>query len=275
MLNTGATYVEVVTEGKCKKTKSSTLLDYYVANYPHSSRAAWEKRIIEGNVVVDDLVVTDPAYPLQNHSVLKYYRSPWSEPTVPSTIPILYQDSNIIVANKPSGTPVLPGGYFNQNTVLNILKTKLQETVMLEPIEMIAPVHRLGRGTSGILLISCTKASSRVLSKAFVERQIEKHYLAILSGIPTWDQKKCKYRYRKGLFGSFTEYETIQLSLGSSRAWKAFTFFLHNSEKISSQGSDIMFSTNPNRQATSDPYSLSILWLSTLSRSSLCCWWWC
>eukprot|EP01126_Amoeba_proteus_P026891 TRINITY_DN2661_c0_g1_i7.p1 TRINITY_DN2661_c0_g1~~TRINITY_DN2661_c0_g1_i7.p1 ORF type:complete len:227 (+),score=18.44 TRINITY_DN2661_c0_g1_i7:504-1184(+) len=60
---------------------------------------------------------------------------------------------------------------------------------MLEPIEMIAPVHRLGRGTSGILLISCTKASSRVLSKAFVERQIEKHYLAILSGIPTWDQK--------------------------------------------------------------------------------------
>lgn len=53
-----------------------------------------------------------------------------------------------MVVSKPGEVPVLPGGFFYSNTIISILKEKYQG------MEVIAPVHRLGRGTTGALIIS-------------------------------------------------------------------------------------------------------------------------
>jgi len=86
------------------------------------------------------------------------------------------------LVNKPAMIPVLPGGCFYENTVLLRLKKFDAED------HMNAPVHRLGRGTSGALLIARSKIACSQLGNAFQTKQVKKIYLALLKGIVKEDK---------------------------------------------------------------------------------------
>jgi len=93
----------------------------------------------------------------------------------PATNWILYEDNDIVIVNKPSGLLSVPG------------KRDEHKTCVLSYLHLTHPdaliVHRLDMDTSGILLLARNKLAHRSLSIQFQERQIDKVYYALCSGI--------------------------------------------------------------------------------------------
>jgi 23S rRNA pseudouridine1911/1915/1917 synthase len=133
-----------------------TVLAYYVQQYPHSSQVEWQTRIETGQILLDQQP-TEPETRLQKGQWLTYTRPPWQEPEVPLNFEILYADSDILVVSKPSGLPVLPGGGFLEHTLLWQLQCQF-------PHETPIPIHRLGRGTSGLMVLGRSHLARRQLS---------------------------------------------------------------------------------------------------------------
>lgn len=153
-----------------------TLLEYYAQRYLHSSRQEWHDRIQAGAISIDQIPTSDPETRLYPGQVLAYHRAPWIEPDVSFEVRSLYEDSQLLVLHKPSGLPVLPGGGFLENTLWGWLRREYAAP----PV----PIHRLGRGTSGVIALAKTKLARAKLSQALRDRTIEKRYRALASGIP-------------------------------------------------------------------------------------------
>ncbi|MEM9136440.1 MAG: RluA family pseudouridine synthase [Cyanobacteria bacterium P01_F01_bin.42] len=148
-----------------------TVLEFY-CRFKHSSTETWRSRIAAGLVSLNGQRTT-PETRLGAHQKLVYHRPPWSEPRVPLELPILYQDDELWVINKPAGLPVLPGGQFLEHTVLGQLRQQF-------PDRQLAPVHRLGRGTSGLLIVACTSGGRAALSQQLRDRLMVKRYRALI-----------------------------------------------------------------------------------------------
>jgi 23S rRNA pseudouridine1911/1915/1917 synthase len=171
-LNQGWRYEEIVT----KSASGKSILDYYSDRYCHSTREEWLARIVAGDVRVNNHSVA-PDWQLITGQTLCYYRSPWQEPEVPLEFTILYEDADLWVINKPSGLPVLPGAGFLEHTVLGQLRLKIET-------ETPTPIHRLGRGTSGCLLLARSALAKSNLSQQLRDRQLEKIYRTLIGPTP-------------------------------------------------------------------------------------------
>ena len=134
-----------------------TLLAFYSQRYPHSCEQDWRDRILNGQVQVDGRS-RSPDWVLQPGQRLAYHRSPWVEPTVPLDFTILYSDDDLWVVDKPAGLPVLPGGGFVEHTLLHQLRQRY-------PHPTPVPIHRLGRGTSGLVLLGRSPLGKSALSQ--------------------------------------------------------------------------------------------------------------
>eukprot|EP00249_Psilotum_nudum_P017792 c26492_g2_i1 orf=456-1499(-) len=201
-LNDGIFYKDVVPP----EFANCTLLEYYSSRYKDSaSRHGWLWRINNGQITVDKMVVTSPNAVIRSGSILIYHRLPWKEPFAPFKLQILYEDNDILAVNKPVGLQVLPGGVFQQRTVLSQLQWRStdrdhnsrsylrsdRELSLFVP----SPVHRLGRGTSGVLLCAISQIAKSKLAADFAfdsfassrcimaKRHISKTYRALVAGI--------------------------------------------------------------------------------------------
>lgn len=157
-----------------------TLLDFYAQRYRHSSREDWRDRMAAGQITVDEqLGHADQT--LQVGQALAYHRPPWQEPDVPLDFTVLHEDEDVVAIAKPSGLPVLPGGGFLEHTLLHQLQLRYPE-------DPPSPVHRLGRGTSGVMLLARSPLAKSELSRQLREstagetapRTFEKTYRALI-----------------------------------------------------------------------------------------------
>jgi 23S rRNA pseudouridine1911/1915/1917 synthase len=171
-LNHGWHYEETVP----RSAVGQYILDYYADRYRHSSRSEWHDRIIAGDIRIDGDRVT-PTTKLKVEQRLCYSRSPWQEPDVPLQFTILYEDDDVWVIDKPSGLPVLPGAGFLEHTVLGQLRLRF-------PTETPTPIHRLGRGTSGCLLLARSALAKSHLSQQLRDRKLEKIYRTLIGLTP-------------------------------------------------------------------------------------------
>lgn len=155
VLNQGWTYQETVP----LSAAGQTVLQYYTARYRHSNQEQWREKIISGQITLNQKPVLAETI-LQSGQKLAYHRPPWKEPTVPLSYDIIYENQDILAIAKPPGLPVLPGGGFLEHTVLWQVKKDYPQN---SPV----PVHRLGRGTSGLLLLA-----KSALAKSSLSRQL-------------------------------------------------------------------------------------------------------
>jgi len=176
-MNRGWIYREQLT----LKEDGYNVLDYYTHKYSHSNRAEWQARITAGQILVNNQLASQNTI-LKANDKLAYQRSPWQEPSVPLDFTIVFEDKDLLVINKPSGLPVMPGGGFLEHTLLGQLKK-------LYPQEASVPIHRLGRGTSGLILIGRSQLAKAHLSKQMRDstnnqqtKQVSKIYLALIAG---------------------------------------------------------------------------------------------
>ncbi|CAA6654788.1 unnamed protein product [Spirodela intermedia] len=204
-LNDGLTYSDVVKS----ISPDTTLLQFYSSEYASSAPVqGWLQRIKNGQITIDGQVVTDPETTLS----AGLPRFPWEEPYASYKLEVLYEDDDVIALNKPSGLQVLPGGLFQQRTVLTQLQWQANKSTSSSCISRTlvvkdrhpVPVHRLGRGTSGILLCAKTKHAKVRLASYFADgtsavkrkfhtdaeclRKVFKLYRALVTGIIELDE---------------------------------------------------------------------------------------
>jgi RluA family pseudouridine synthase len=97
--------------------------------------------------------------------------------TVTSPIPLIFDEAGLVVVDKPSGLPVIPGGGAQPgDCVRAVLERQLGAEVWV--------VHRLDRETSGVLLFARTPELHRELCLAFEQRRVRKTYVAFTLGVP-------------------------------------------------------------------------------------------
>lgn len=172
MLNEGYRYQERLGGS----ASGMSVLDYLVERYPHSSARAWGERIAEGRVLVDGLAV-GPSRRLSPGQVLAWHRPPWVEPAAPGSFAVLYRDTDVLAVAKPRGLAAMPGGGFLERTLL-------RRVAGYDPSA--SPLHRLGRGTSGITLFARNRDARRYLTEAWQRGAVERTYLGLVRGRPSW-----------------------------------------------------------------------------------------
>jgi 23S rRNA pseudouridine1911/1915/1917 synthase len=154
-----------------------TVLEHLASRYRHSGVDAWRERIARGEVRLDQATATasDSLRPGQS---LVWRRPPWEEPPAPLAFAVLHREAQLLGVGKPRGLPTVPNGGFLTHTLLHVVRRLAPEAT---------PVHRLGRGTSGVVLFARTAEARRALALAWRQGRIEKTYRALVCGAPERD----------------------------------------------------------------------------------------
>jgi 23S rRNA pseudouridine1911/1915/1917 synthase len=111
---------------------------------------------------------------------------PRSEPMVPEAgeLTVLHEDPELVVLDKPAGLTVHPGAGRSTGTLAHLLLARYPEMGGVGGLGRPGIVHRLDKGTSGVMVVARTAAAYQWLSRAFAERTVGKTYLAIVHGTP-------------------------------------------------------------------------------------------
>lgn len=98
---------------------------------------------------------------------------------------ILFEDSDVIVVDKPAGQVVHPSPGYETGTLLDAVLLHCPEIKGVGSVERPGIVHRLDRDTSGVMVVAKTQFAYRELRRMFeAHTEIEKTYLAVLHGAP-------------------------------------------------------------------------------------------
>lgn len=147
---------------------------------PSISRSLWQKYIKAGYVSVNQLLVTTPKFEVDETDEIAV-KLPEQE-QASTELPILYEDDDVMVVNKPSGLLThAKGGLSTEPTVAEIIRSK---TSFASDTDRPGIVHRLDRDTSGILIIAKNPDAAAHLQKQFAQRTTKKTYLAVTDGVP-------------------------------------------------------------------------------------------
>ena len=163
------------------RADAGTLVSHWLAErYRHSDGALWQQRIAAGELRLNDSLLSEDRQ-LQGGERLCWQRPPWLEEAIPDQWETIHDDGDLLVINKPSGLPVMPGGGFLRHTL----------TALLEPTGA-RPVHRLGRFTSGLQVCARTSQTRALWSKQFrPEAGCRKVYQAWSHRVPGLDLGQC------------------------------------------------------------------------------------
>jgi 23S rRNA pseudouridine1911/1915/1917 synthase len=100
-------------------------------------------------------------------------------------IEVLYEDESVIAVNKPAGLVVHAGAGTHSGTLVNRLVHHFSSLSKIGGEQRPGIVHRLDRGTSGVMLVARTDAAHRALAGQFASRTVEKIYVALVEGRTT------------------------------------------------------------------------------------------
>jgi len=155
-------------------------VDVFLAEQTSLSRSQI-KRLIEGGFVLLNDSPTKAGARLKRGDLLRLLPPPPSSHKVqPEEIPlkIIHEDEDIIVIDKPAGMIVHPAGRITQGTLLNALLGHLGGGEGMRP----GIVHRLDKGTSGVMVVAKGVDAHEELVRQFKEREVQKEYLALVYG---------------------------------------------------------------------------------------------
>jgi 23S rRNA pseudouridine1911/1915/1917 synthase len=168
---------------KVNKTGVGQRTDVFVASkYPQFSRSALVQ-LFDADLIKANGKPAKPSQKLKagdnlqiDDTILK------AEPTA-IEIPIIYEDGNVVVMNKPAGVLSHSKGALNtEGTVASFLSDKITDKNLTGNRAGI--VHRLDRPTSGIIIGAKNEATQKHLQKQFSNRKTKKTYIAVVEGTP-------------------------------------------------------------------------------------------
>jgi len=170
-MNHGFAYVEQIGPDAIGRS----VLEHLADRYRHSTMAEWAGRLTAGEVWLDG-VAAAPADPLRPGQRLTWHRPPWREPAAPLDFAVVHRDADVLAVAKPRGLPTMPAGGFFTHTLHWQVQRRHPEAVA---------VHRLGRGTSGIVLFARSASARRGLPRAWNAGEVVRIYRGLVCGRPS------------------------------------------------------------------------------------------
>jgi len=179
-----------------KKDGVGERIDHYLAKVlpkDKVSRTLVKKSINNGDIFLNGKT-TKPHHQLNYGDIITgKIPQPASEMSLtPENIPldIVYEDSDIIVVNKPAGIVVHPGAGVHSGTLVNALLYYCKNLSGAGGAARPGIVHRIDKGTSGLLVVAKNDAAHRELARQFKERKVKRVYTAFVRGIVELDNSK-------------------------------------------------------------------------------------
>jgi 23S rRNA pseudouridine1911/1915/1917 synthase len=148
------------------------------------SRSQLQKLIKEGRVSgpIADLKASTPVKAGQRFVVDLPEPEPATAVAEDLPLTILYEDHDLVVIDKPAGMVVHPAAGHSSGTVVNALLYHVDDLSGIGGELRPGIVHRLDRGTSGVMVAAKTDATHQELSRQFHDREVEKEYIALVWG---------------------------------------------------------------------------------------------
>jgi len=162
-------------------------LDRFLARrLPDLSRARLQSLIQEGTVLLDGSRGRAAARLRAGQRVEVTVPEPAPAAPVPEDIPlaVVHDDAHLLVLDKPAGLVVHPGAGRAAGTLVNALLHHVRDLSGVGGVLRPGIVHRLDRGTSGLMVVAKDDATHRALTEQFAGRTVEKEYLAVVLGVP-------------------------------------------------------------------------------------------
>lgn len=201
-----------------------------VALMPLLSRSFATKLITDGKVTVNGVVVTKGGTKLKpdDEVVINYEEQEFIIPDI--KLPVLYEDDDCVVIEKPIGLLTHSKGAFNpEASVATWLHNRIKDKTLIEadtyqPNRRAGIVHRLDRATSGVMIAAKTTQALSWLQKQFSARKVHKTYFAVVQGhlkepeavidMPIERNPKAPATFRVGVNGkpAITHYRVVRES---------------------------------------------------------------
>lgn len=161
-----------------------TRLDVFLASAIGISRSYAQKLIRNGHVLVNGMVTKSSCKVEVGDTVRSTIPDPEPILVVPEEIPldIVYEDSDILVINKPAGLTVHPAPGNWQHTLVNALLAYCPDLAGIGGKIRPGIVHRLDKNTSGVMVVAKNDAAQHSLSAQLKLREVHKRYLSLLVG---------------------------------------------------------------------------------------------
>jgi 23S rRNA pseudouridine1911/1915/1917 synthase len=157
---------------------------FLVSVLPQHSRSQIQRLIKDGRVTVDgrEAKANQPVKRGQPISVdVPEPVDPIPRPEA-LDLPVLYQDADVVVVDKPAGMVVHPAAGHASGTLVNALLHQVDDLSGIGGEKRPGIVHRLDRGTSGLMVVAKNDAAHEKLSRQFHDREVEKEYTALVWG---------------------------------------------------------------------------------------------
>ena len=166
---------------------AGTRLDHYITQSGIGlSRSQVEKLIQSGKVRVNGKVITKAGYRVkEGDEIVAEYEIRVNHEIIPQPemeIPILYEDDDLVVINKPVGVVVHPARGNFVNTLVNALMGRYQNLPATSDRIRPGIVHRLDKDTSGVMVVARSERGVRSLSRQIEDRTASRVYLALVWG---------------------------------------------------------------------------------------------
>ena len=155
------------------------------AQHPDLSWRQIREAVEKGQVTIDGRVQRDPGLDVSGDAAIDLNINRPAQSRARASFDILHEDSDIIVLNKPAGLlsiPSSPHAGSSEDTVLRRVREYME--FKLGHKSYVGMLHRLDRDTSGSLAVALSKDAHAAGRELFKEHMFERHYLALVQGIP-------------------------------------------------------------------------------------------
>jgi 23S rRNA pseudouridine1911/1915/1917 synthase len=189
--------IELVVEAQARAR-----VDRYLSDTRHIATRAQIQRLLKNGFILIDGSQVKPSHRLRGGEHISV-RFPEPEPArldaEPIPLDIVYEDGHLVVVNKPAGMVVHPGSGVRKGTLANALLAHCDDLSGIGGVIRPGIVHRLDKGTSGLIMVAKDDKTHLALSEALKAREVTRTYQAVVWGVPRKD-------------------DTIETLIGRSRA---------------------------------------------------------
>ncbi|MFA5350790.1 MAG: RluA family pseudouridine synthase [Candidatus Omnitrophota bacterium] len=180
----------LVSSEQAKMRLDLLLAEYAVSNNLGLSRTNIQKLIASGKVFLNSSPVNKPHHRVFLSEEVRFILPEKEKSEIlpeQISLDVVYEDDDLAVINKQAGLVVHPAPGNREHTLVNAL---LGRFAFLSDVNKNRPgiIHRLDKGTSGLLVVAKNNDSHLKLAKQFAGHSIERKYIAIVTGIVEFDE---------------------------------------------------------------------------------------
>jgi 23S rRNA pseudouridine1911/1915/1917 synthase len=185
-----------------REGKAPVRLDLYLARRWKDFSRAQIKTFIQTGAVLVNGKVAKPQLELKGGERIEWQGIPQKKVThyEPEDIPldIVFEDTSLIIINKPAGMVVHPGAGRKSETLVHALLHHSKQLSGISGEDRPGIVHRLDKGTSGLLVVAKNDMVHRDLAEQFKAHTIDRKYMVVVKGVVQHDEGMCEEPIGRG-----------------------------------------------------------------------------